>query len=170
MPSNTAPPTLEHLHDIVLPEPISWVPQTVGWWFVFVLLGFLLVWASYVVYNRWKANRYRKQALSHLQQIETKLQNRDQRLTALLELPVLVKQTVLACWKRPDVASLTGEAWLRFLDESYHGTGFTQGPGRLLPTLAYSPPSTVHQLSDIGSGDVNGLIVLIREWIQHHRV
>ncbi|NIM02312.1 MAG: DUF4381 family protein, partial [Acidobacteria bacterium] len=22
------------LHDIVLPEPVSWMPQTAGWWFV----------------------------------------------------------------------------------------------------------------------------------------
>lgn len=170
MPSNSAPPTLEHLHDIVLPEPISWVPQTVGWWVALILLGLLLGWVGYATYNRWQANRYRRLALNQLRQIEAELGTPDRRVTALLELPGLMKQTVLACWKRSDVASLTGEGWLRFLDESYCGKGFSQGPGRLLPTLAYSPPSTFHQLSDIGSDDVNGLIVLIREWIQHHRV
>ena len=170
MPSNTASPTLEHLHDIVLPEPISWFPQTMGWWLALGLLGLLLVWGSYRLYHRWQANRYRRLALSQLQQIEVELRNPDQRPRALFELPVLIKQTVLACWKRSDVASLTGEEWLRFLDESYRGKGFTQGPGRLLPTLAYSPPSAFQQLKEIGSDDVNNLLVLIRKWIQHHRV
>jgi len=170
MLSDTSSSTLEHLHDIVLPEPVSWVPQTVGWWVALVLLGLLLGWVGYTTYNRWQANRYRRLALNQLRQIEAELCTPDRRVTALLELPVLMKQAVLACWKRSDVASLTGEAWLRFLDESYCGKGFTQGPGRLLPTLAYSPPSTFHQLGDIGSDEANKLIVLIREWIQHHRV
>lgn len=167
---DTIKPTLDRLHDVVLPEPVSWVPQTVGWWVVLVLLGLLLGWAGYAAYHRWHSNRYRRLALKHLQKIEANLVTPDRRLTALSELPILMKQTVLACWKRPDVASLTGDAWLRFLDESYRGTGFTQGPGRHLPTLAYSSPSTCRELSEIESDDVNGLIVLIREWIQQHRV
>jgi hypothetical protein len=170
MLSDTSTSTLGHLHDIVFPEPVSWVPQTVGWWAALVLVGLLLGWVGYATYNRWQANRYRRLALNQLRQIEAELCTLDRRVTALLELPVLMKQTVLACWKRSDVASLTGEDWLRFLDESYCGKGFTQGPGRLLPTLAYSPPSTLHQLSNIGSDEVKKLIVLIREWIQHHRV
>ena len=27
----TIQPTLDQLHDIVLPAPVSWIPQTVGW-------------------------------------------------------------------------------------------------------------------------------------------
>ena len=68
------------------------------------------------------------------------------------------------------MASLSGDAWLRFLDESYGGKGFTQGPGRLLPTLAYSPLSNLEQLVETHPSEMNGLIQLIREWIQQHHV
>ena len=46
IPANIQP-EIKNLHDIVLPEPISWVWQTVGWWVVFALLGLLLVWVGY---------------------------------------------------------------------------------------------------------------------------
>ena len=53
-------------------------------------------------------------------------------------LPRLVKQTALAFRPRTEVAALSGEPWLQFLDASYGEKGFTEGPGRLLPKLAYA--------------------------------
>ena len=170
MPSNSPAPTLDHLHDIIVGEPVSWMPQTVGWAALGVVLVLVLFRVGYILVQRWKANRYRRLALEQLQQIERSLQNPDGRPAALLQLPVLLKQVVLARWQRTEVASLTGESWLRFLDESYDGQGFTQGPGRLLPRLAYSPPSTLHGLLENQGDEVKGLVMLIRTWIRQHHV
>lgn len=170
MATNAPHPQLQHLHDIVLPTPVSWYPQTMAWWFLLVFFVLVLAWAGHAIYTRWQANRYRRLALNQLRRLEADLTIPDRRLFALTEVPVLLKKTVLACWSRSEVASLSGDAWLRFLDESYGGKGFTQGPGRLLPTLAYSPLSNLEQLVETHPSDMNGLIQLIREWIQQHHV
>jgi len=64
---------------------------------------------------------------------------------------------------REKVASLSGDAWLTFLDKSYRGTGFTTGPGRLLPALSYRGPSS------ITPADAASLMDLVAIWIRRHR-
>ena len=71
--------------------------------------------------------------------LEHALEKDESRPAAVAEIPVLVKGIALAFGPRSEVASLTGDAWLQFLDRSYGGSGFTEGPGRLLPTIAYRP-------------------------------
>ena len=55
-PPPTPPPDL---HDIVLPDPVSWAPQTAGWWVVLGLFTLLLLWAVRAAVHRRQANRYR---------------------------------------------------------------------------------------------------------------
>ena len=72
-----------------------------------------------------------------------------------------MKRTALACRPRVEVAALTGDAWLRFLDESYGGDGFTRGAGRALTALAYEASPEV---------DGDALVPLVRDWIRKHDV
>ena len=148
------------LHDIVLPEPVSLMPQTPAWWVVLGLVAVLLGWWIYAAVRRHRANRYRRLAVARLADIERPLPDS----AALGKLPVLVKRTALAFRPRGEVAALSGEPWLRFLDASYGGEGFTRGPGRLLPTLAYARPG------EVSDEDSRQLIQLIRRWIRRHRV
>lgn len=152
------------LHDIVLPEPVSWTPQTAGWWILLALAAALAAWASYRLVRSWRANRYRRAARVRLDSLAATLTEPEARQRALAELPVLVKQTALAFRPRAEVAALSGEPWLRFLDESYGGHGFTRGPGRLLPTLAYARPG------EVAGEELEALIGLVRRWIGRHHV
>lgn len=161
--TDTSAATPLDLHDIILPEPVSWMPQTSGWWAVLGLIGLALGWTVYVGVRRHRANRYRRLALVRLVLIEQALADPSSRPTALSELPVLVKQTALAYRRRSEVAGLSGERWLRFLDESYGGRGFMEGPGRLLPGLAYAAPQAERSEDQIGE-----LVQLIRHWIRQH--
>ena len=158
---------LSSLHDIVLPEPVSWVPQAAGWWFLLGALVVALSFATYVAVRRRRANLYRRFALERLARIEQDLANVSSRDDAIVALPVLVKQTALAFRPRSEVAALSGSSWLRFLDDSYGGRGFTEGPGRLLSTLAYSTPATTNRLP---TEELEALVDLVRRWIGGHRV
>lgn len=162
---STTPAPQESLHDIVLPQPVPWTPQTVGW---AALLGILLValgWASISLLRRRRANRYRRLALVRLERLEQALHEPSARASALSEFPILVKQTALARWPRSQVASLSGAPWLRFLDETCGGKDFSEGAGRILPTLAYSAPSA----RALGPGDLTALVDVVRHWIRRHR-
>jgi hypothetical protein len=156
---------LEKLHEILLPDPVSWMPQTMGWYVVFGLILVVAGWWVYARLRRFRVNRYRRFALAELATIERDLQQPEKHAKALAEIPVLVKWAALSAFQRSDVAALTGEKWLAFLDKTMRGTEFTQGVGRLLPELAYAPARRGAQLPD---ESINNLLRLVHRWIRTH--
>ena len=163
-------PALEGLHDIVVPEAVAWVPQTAGWYLLGVGVLAIVARGLYALFRHHQANRYRRTALDQLAAIEARVSASDpepaERGRALADLPALLKRTALGAGARRDIASLTGDAWLAYLDRAYGGTGFSDGPGRLLPTLAYASPA---RWSDLPRADVAALIELTRIWIRRRR-
>jgi len=157
---------LEKLHEIVLPDPVSWMPQTVGWYVVLGLIGILIAWWFYGRFRRYRENRYRRFALSELAVIEQDLQRPEKRARALAEIPVLLKRTALAAFPRSDVAGLSGEKWLAFLDKTMGGKDFTEDEGRLLPELAYAPVPRISMVPDEAAGK---LLQIVRHWIKAHK-
>ena len=158
---------LPGLHDIVLPEPVTWLPETVGWVGLLVAAVALTTWHLVRRSHQRAANRYRVMALEELLAIEHGLSSTEDGQEALAQLPALVKRVALAFADRDQVASLTGDPWLTFLDEAYGGTGFTRGAGRHLPTVAYTPHLRAETLGGDGS-DIPELIALVRTWIETH--
>lgn len=154
---------LQALQEITLPAPVSWLPQTVGW---LVLLGTLLVIALALggyQWRRWRANQYRRDALAELASIEARLQ-RDEP-AALRELPALLKRTALCCAPRAQVAALTGDDWLHFLERTAPREKFPASAGQLLWRLAFAPDAA---LRAVPGTDRAALCELIRGWIRHH--
>ncbi|MVV49864.1 DUF4381 domain-containing protein [Pseudomonas sp. PB120] len=85
-------PSIDQLKEIALPAPVSYAPQTWGWW---VLLGLLVVAVLLVSarrYWQWRRDRYRREALVRLAQ----LQKRSDDLNALRELPELLKRVAIS--------------------------------------------------------------------------
>ena len=152
---------LAALHDVVVPAPVSWTPQTAGWYLLLLLLLVLLVYMVVKAVRRYQAARYRREALAELAQLELQAAEPARRTQALSRLPVLLKRTALSVAPRARVAGLTGEAWLRLLDRSYKGDGFTRGPGRRLADLAHRPV-------ELSEAEARDLLGLVRVWIKEH--
>ena len=158
---------LNGLREISLPEPPSYLPQTIGWAILGgIMLVALMLWGI-ILYQSWRRNRYRRLALLRLQELEQGAYQADTQATTLKELPILLKQTALAAYPRKQVASLSSDRWLTFLDNTYNGQGFTQGEGHLLAEIAYQPAEAIAQLP---SEKVSNLISLVRNWIAHHQL
>ena len=158
---------LPNLHDVVLPDAVAWMPETVGWSTLLVLAVVLSVWGLVHRHRKRIANQYRTRGLDELSVIEAAVGTPEGVADTLRELPALVRRVALSFAPRERVAPLTGEAWLAFLDEAYGGTGFTSGPGRILPQLAYAPSQAV---DDLGVGPTMELLALVRTWIESHDV
>ncbi len=156
---------LAGLHDIVVPNAIAYTPETVGWNLLLAALVALGAWVIVGHNRRRVANRYRREALSELADIQSELQSPDVRAGALARIPVLLKRVAVSATDRTATASLTGEPWLAFLDQAYGGDGFTTGAGRILPALAYQAPERLAEVSD---QQVAELLELIRTWIRAH--
>jgi hypothetical protein len=158
---------LEGLADIVQPAPVAFLPRTVGWYVVFALLAALAVWTWSRYRRRSAANLYRRQALAELDALVTTLGTKGGRYELAARLPELLKRVALHLEPRPGVASLSGAAWLAELDRLYGGDGFSKGPGRLLPQLAYGTPQFI---SRVPRSDIDALVRLVRTWLErHHR-
>jgi hypothetical protein len=153
--------SIADLKDIPAPPPVSYTPQTAGWWVVggLIVLGLLLY--AFFRWRTWRRNRFRREAQAELDAIERATSDATTRDEALATLPALVKRTVLAWAPRQEVAPLSGEAWLRYLDQTYPQGGFVQGPGRQLDALAYGP-------GEIGKDELSALMALLHHWIDHH--
>ena len=142
---------LEGLNDVVAPEPVSLVPRTVGWWVLAAVVVTTLVALTALAWQRYRRHAYRRAALAMVES------------TPLTELPALLKRVALAAAPRTDVASLTGDAWLAFLDRTGGGVDFTNGPGRKLASVSYAPAPE-------DSATVTELRTLAARWVRTHRV
>ncbi len=159
-------PGLIGLRDIVLVEPVSYLPATLGW----AVLGALVAVATAGLirdrWRRWRADAYRRRALDELAALEVQLRDPLRRAGALVGLAPLVKRTVLAFAPRERVAALSGEDWLRFLDDLGGRKSFVDGPGRRLEEAAFCSPERLDQFPD---EETVALFGAVESWVREHR-
>lgn len=164
--NNFGNPKVQGIKEIVLPEPVSYVPQAVGWWILLGCVSLLLTWWIYRYYNRWRGSRYRREALMELSVIEQLLSQEPERTSALIGISALIKRTAIEAFGRSNVAELSGHLWLEFLDRTGSTDRFSKGPGRLLPEFSYAKQETLRETSRETIGKV---LVLVKDWIKQHK-
>jgi hypothetical protein len=154
LPAEFGNPWMSNLEEIELPERVLFTPETIGWYLLAGALALGLLWVGWRFWRRWRANAYRREALAELKEIET----------APERLPALLKRVALVAYPRAQVAELSGDAWLGFLDGTLGTTDFSSGSGHWLPELAYDPGAA----DRISQKERKDLFVLARRWIQKH--
>ncbi|BDR16152.1 DUF4381 domain-containing protein [Vibrio sp. STUT-A11] len=60
---------LSELHDVTVPSSVSWYPQTIGWKILAAVFVLALVYIAYCLLKTWWINRYRKEALDLITQM-----------------------------------------------------------------------------------------------------
>ncbi len=129
------------LEDIHLPPQPGFWPPAPGWWIAAALL-LLLLGATAVWLLRWRRRRREQQRIeAALRRLEQEL--RDDPQQAIIDINIFLRKMALTHFPETDVASLTGDAWLAFLDRSGETTDFSRGPGKVLaegPYRASLPP------------------------------
>ena len=119
--------------EAVSPQAINWLPQTTGWWWLGAALLTMLLRYGWRRLRHWYRNRYRREATVRLQQLGSAA---DQgRL--IEELNRLMKLTALAAFSREQVASLSGEDWVDFLNSRCNRPPFSSEQSKLLAVSAY---------------------------------
>jgi len=120
--------------EVVSPGAISWWPQTAGWWWVGAALFALLARYGWQRLRHWYRNRYRREAAARLQQLAATTADD----SWLFEINRLLKLTALAAFSREQVASLSGDAWVGFLNGQCETPPFSPQQGQLLALGAYT--------------------------------
>ena len=151
------------IDEIILPEAVSMWPSAPGWK---VLSIIILLWVLYRTVNwikyTWR-NRYRGEVLRQIDKIQKQSENDINSVISIL--PHYLKVTALQAYPRHDVASLSGNEWLIFLDLHYAGPSFSKSVGKKLLTISYLP----QEQWQISKEESRTLIKMSRQWIKKHK-
>jgi predicted negative regulator of RcsB-dependent stress response len=131
------PQLLDRMHELVMPEPVAWLPQTPGWWIVLGWMLAVLLLLAWQFARRRRRNRYRRDALAELKTIAAASElgpaESAQHIAALL------KRTALAVYPRDEVAALYGADWAQFLRDSSGNDPQIADAADRLAAAAYRP-------------------------------
>ena len=166
MPPMTMPEQdpLAQLRDIHMPEAVSIWPPAPGWWLLAIVIIVGITYLTYRIIRHKRDNRYRKLALAQLAKID--LTTRDSA-QFLQQLNRLLKQTALAAAPTTNVAGLSGQHWLHFLDQTANTSAFSEGIGKV---LMHGPYQQDADSSIDHSFDKQALKELVHNWIRQHSI
>lgn len=155
------PPVLE-LRDIHLPEPVSWWPVAPGWWLLIiaVLLMFLVIFISRRIY---RSRQLKREITAELETIKQQFQQSNDKAQLAKALSVLLRRASITFDPAKNIAGLTDENWLAYLDETFGQasgkTNFHSETGKVLLTAPYLPDNAEPDF------DAQALINLCESWL-----
>lgn len=143
------PTSLENLHGIVELEAVSlWWPLATGWWVAIAIALVAYLLGAWRANSQRRKNAYRRAALAELENGNA------------VELPTLLKRVALSAYPRTEVAGLTGDNWIAFLNREAPGC-FGDAAAKELLCLSYAPES---------DGETSDLLAdACRRWIADHQ-
>ena len=145
-----------NLRDIHLPDALGWWPPAMGWWFlaiVILLLCLFFIWL-YKRLTKKTALKTGKQILAEIKQ-DAAL-NDFEKLSKISE---LMRRVAISISPRTEVASLTGQDWLNYLDSTMKYSPFTLGAGQCLAAAQYQQAAVIEI-------DIPLLISLCEDWLK----
>lgn len=153
-------PSLE-LRDIHLPEPISWWPIAPGWWLLAggILLTIIVFFIARKIYLSRQLKRDIDTELNAIKQQFQTTQNKSQLAKAL---SILLRRASITFYPRNNIAGLTGNDWLLYLDSTCASPGeikFQSDIGQTLLNAPYLPEDTRLDF------DAPALIKLCESWL-----
>ena len=164
------PDPLAELRDIHLPPAVSWWPPAVGWWLLLLIAALLVVvviwWKQRsealknkpVIYSRMEIV---DAALAELSRLEEAIKAGENAKAMAADLSRLLRRSAMRLSVNPsDVAGLTGEAWLLWLDKQWSKDEFCNGVGRQLIHAQYRPESDI---------DIEAVSRLCHSWLEAQR-
>jgi len=145
------------LRDLHLPDAIGWWPLAPGWWFVLLLTAVVIGYGVWRAFERWRHNAPRRYALRELARYEAEYRKHRNPVTLGKQLSELLRRGMLAYAPRDEVAGLTGEAWLSWLDNNMPLPYFHTEGGKSLLQLPYRDPD-----GDFSDVDIAALVSAVR--------
>lgn len=150
---------LNQLKDIHLPASIGCWPWALGWWLLLLSLPVLMI-VCLALQKPYRSYCIKRLFLLELEDIKKAYQKHQNASMALKQLADLLKRVALMAYPRQQVASLHGQAWVQFLQD----TSKRQDMSEILPLLQkslYQPDVT----ADISVG-----FKFVKHWIYCQRL
>jgi hypothetical protein len=153
-------PAQSPLRDLHLPDATTFWPPAPGWWFVIATLLFALAYLLRLWWRTRSRGAARRYAMRQLDALVAAYEQHRDRIRFGAEASALLRRTMLAYAPREDVAGLTGDAWLAWLDRDLAQPVFVNGAGRALLDLPYRNPQATQP-----SAEIERLVIALRHRI-----
>lgn len=152
------------IRDIHLPESVSWWPLAPGWW---ITLGLLLLAAAVVYFLKFIKERQQlnKQVMQEFENLVERYKC-DKDINLLLsDVAQLIRRVSITTFSDKQVAALTGDEWLQFLDSVFtkgknsQTLSFQGALGELLISGQYQKSHSIDE------NRLDQLLILSKAWL-----
>lgn len=147
---------LAALKDIHLPQAIGWWPPAIGWWLLLLLVLAVILLVLVSIRKRWERLAPYRAALKEFDRIAVEYDREKDTTMLSQQLSILLRRIAISIMPRKEVAGLTGELWLEYLDKLSGQTILCSDTGRQLLQAPYRAGMTV---------DGDTLLVTCKQWI-----
>ncbi len=158
------------LKDIHLPEPISWWPLASGWWLLLACLVLLAV-IVFFIKKVHKSKQLNREINIEIKKIKTQFRRTKNKYELAQSLSILLRRSSISFYSEKDIAGLTGEQWLAFLDDTTSETNgssnakkFQSKTGNALIVAPYLPKTSNFDF------DAQALVRLCENWLKTQKV
>lgn len=145
------------LRDLHLPDAIGWWPLAPGWWGVIAVFVVVAAYVAWRMFRRWQINAPRRYAMRELARYEAEYLEHRNPVRLGKQLSELLRRGMLAYAPREEVAGLTGDEWLTWLDLGMPLPYFHTEGGKSLLSLPYRDPD-----SDFSDIDISAMLAAVR--------
>ena len=160
LPMTPTPDALSTLRDIHLPHSISQWPLAPGWYLIAVLVISLLATLVFFVRKAYTFARPKREALRLLTNYQNSYESDMNSQVTSAQISLLLKRVALAYFPREKVASLQGDDWIFFLNQTAKKVNFEEVRAELIEMPYQSPKDC----------DLGLLFEMTRQWIRQRRV
>lgn len=150
-------PTEIPIRDLHLPEAVGWWPLAPGWWVLIAIAATALFYVLRRALRVHGEGTARRHALRQLEVYSREYVQHGNGVLFGTQLSELLRRTMLAYAPRAEVAGLTGDDWLRWLDRGLDRSHFLEGDGRQLIEWPYRQSG-----SDFSQSDAAALVDAVR--------
>lgn len=154
-------PTL-NLRDIHLPDPVSWWPIASGWWLL-IITAFIIAAIIFLSRKIYRSKQLKRDIHAELDVIKQQFQKTENRSQLAKSLSTLLRRASISFYPAKNIAGLTGESWLAYLDRTnanpIKDKKFQSETGQALLTAPYLPENATLDF------DTQGLIDLCESWL-----
>lgn len=155
---------LSQLRDVHLPEAISFWPPAIGWWIVALFVLVIVVGGGYFLIRTVTHQAVKRAALRELKSYRVLFSQNPNFSLLTANLSMLLRRMALARFARSEVAGLTGDAWLSFLDRTGKTHEFSNGVGKIFATMPYQSPKNIEK--SMAQINPDALFDLTQKWIK----
>ncbi|NLR93023.1 DUF4381 domain-containing protein [Flammeovirga agarivorans] len=144
--------------DFIPPEKVDMTPSAPGWYIVGGIFLLIMLVGVVKMYFNYLGNAYKRTAIQQINTINPQSQSLNE---GVYQINTILKRVALTTYERENVAQLSGQDWINFLND-HSNIKFNQNDQDLLLNAAYMKDDSIRE------GQLTSLANTAIKWIKNH--